>query len=71
MSMPKFPGGKDILNREDAINAIIVSIAMEEAALARILTAESEKIEKALENIKWERQCDREMILCINRIFSI
>ena len=44
MSMPKFPDSKDILTREEALNAIITSIAMEEAALACILTAESEKL---------------------------
>ena len=67
MSMPKFPDKKDILTREEALNAIIMSIAMEEAALARILTAESEKIGGALNNINWERKKDRELILCINK----
>lgn len=67
MSMPKFPDSKDILTREEALNAIITSIAMEETALARILTAESEKIESALENLNWERKKDRELILRINQ----
>ncbi|MCL2375864.1 MAG: hypothetical protein FWC76_00570 [Defluviitaleaceae bacterium] len=67
MSMPKFPNPKDILSREEAINAIITSIAMEEMALSRILTAESEKITKALENIDFNCEKDRKMILSINQ----
>ena len=48
MSMPKFPDKCTILNREDAVNSILTSIAMEEAALSHIINAEGEKIQFAL-----------------------
>jgi len=47
MSMPKFPENTG-LTREDAINQIISSIAMEELALSHILNAEGEKIQYVL-----------------------
>ncbi|MCL1936602.1 MAG: hypothetical protein FWF57_09555 [Defluviitaleaceae bacterium] len=52
MSMPKFPEKSTIFTRDEAINAIITSIAMEEAALGNILNAESEKIKFAIKYIK-------------------
>jgi len=67
MSMPKFPDTNDIPTREEALNAIITSIAMEEAALARILSAESDKIESVLRSIDLEQKKDRELLLCINQ----
>ncbi|MCL2573233.1 MAG: hypothetical protein FWE34_01620 [Defluviitaleaceae bacterium] len=67
MSMPKFPDNQDMPSRKEALNAIITSIAMEEVALARILNAESEKIERAIENVNWSNKKDREMIISINR----
>jgi len=45
--MPKFPAA-GALTREDAINQILSSIAMEELALSHILNAEGEKIQFAL-----------------------
>ncbi|MCL1903715.1 MAG: hypothetical protein FWF94_04790 [Oscillospiraceae bacterium] len=48
MSMPKFPDKCTILDREDAVNSILTSIAMEEAALSHIINAEGEKIQFAL-----------------------
>lgn len=47
MSMPEFPN-LECLTKEQAINAILTSIAMEEAALSHIINAEGEKIQFAL-----------------------
>ena len=47
MSMPKFPDTTD-LSREDAINMILSSIAMEELGLSHILNAEGEKLQYML-----------------------
>jgi len=49
MSMPEFPN-LDCLTFEQAINSILTSIAMEEAALSHILNAEGEKIQYVLAN---------------------
>jgi len=49
--MPKFPTPDTIPDREQAINAIIASIAMEETALAKLIEAESEKIKYAIKTI--------------------
>ena len=48
MSMPNFPNPKTLPNKEEAINAILTSIAMEEAALSHILNAEGEKLQYAI-----------------------
>ena len=44
MSMPEFPNLEKLTN-EQAINSILTSIALEEAALSHILNAEGEKIQ--------------------------
>lgn len=43
MSLPTFPSGS--ISKEDAVNYILTSIAMEELALSHILNAEGEKIQ--------------------------
>lgn len=47
MSLPNFPAGPNI-SREDAINSIIMSIAMEEVGLSHIINAEGEKLQYVL-----------------------
>ena len=48
MSMPSFVDYVPPIGREDAINQIIASIALEELALSHILNAEGEKIQYVL-----------------------
>jgi len=61
MSMPKFPRPEEILSRDVAINAILTSIALEEAGLSHIINAEGEKIQYIL------KQCaDAKTVLAVN-----
>jgi len=46
--MPKFPDKETVLTRDEAVNAILTSIAMEETALSHIINAEGEKIQYVL-----------------------
>ncbi|MCL1989261.1 MAG: collagen-like protein, partial [Defluviitaleaceae bacterium] len=48
MSMPTFPSDANIPTREEAINQILSSIAMEELGLSHILNAEGEKLQYIL-----------------------
>ncbi|MCL2637361.1 MAG: hypothetical protein FWD48_03230 [Oscillospiraceae bacterium] len=48
--MPKFPDKETVLTRDEAVNAILTSIAMEETALSHIINAEGEKIQYVLAN---------------------
>lgn len=50
MSLPKIPDMNPEINikREDAINMLITSVAMEELALSHIINAEGEKIQYIL-----------------------
>ena len=48
MSLPKFPFDPSTMTRDDAINLILTSIAMEEVGLSHILNAEGEKLQYVL-----------------------
>ena len=48
MSMPAFVDYIPPIGREDAINQIIASIALEELALSHVINAEGEKIQYVL-----------------------
>ena len=48
MSMPSFPNIDPPIQREDAVNQILSSIAMEELSLSHILNAEGEKLQYVL-----------------------
>ena len=68
MSLPEFPNPENILTREEAINAILTSIAMEETALSHIINAEGEKIQYAIQCIDCNQCCvAMQMILDVNR----
>ena len=64
MSLPKFPKPESILTREKAIDAILTSIAMEEAALSHVITAESEKINFVIEHARCQN-------ICIDKILEV
>ena len=66
MSLPEFPNPDSILSREQAINAILTSIAMEETALSHIINAEGEKIQCVLERAKCSDCTDMQDILRVN-----
>ena len=48
MSLPSFPVVNPPIEREDAVNQILSSIAMEELGLSHILNAEGEKLQYIL-----------------------
>lgn len=51
MSLPTFPDKGSIPNRDEAVNQILSSIAMEELGLSHIINAEGEKIQYVLGTI--------------------
>jgi len=67
MSLPQFPN-KDVLpTLEQSLSAIVASIAMEEAALSRVLNAESEKIKYVIDCAK-TKGCDN---ACLKDILAV
>ncbi len=52
MGMPELPDLSPFidLDREDVINLILVSIALEEMSLAHIMNAEGEKLQRVIED---------------------
>ena len=67
MGLPKFPESENILSREEAINAILTSIAMEETALSHIITAESEKIQFVINEARSNPGCSTCNVLKANK----
>jgi len=67
--MPKFPDKSELLTLEQALSAILTSIAMEEVALSHVITAESEKIRYVIEHAKTNGcDCtDMKSILAVNK----
>ena len=62
--MPEFPKRETILTHDEALNSILTSIAMEEAALSHILNAEGEKIQNAVKRM--EKSTNIAEIMCVN-----
>ncbi|MDR1692211.1 MAG: hypothetical protein LBR72_02545 [Oscillospiraceae bacterium] len=65
MSMPAFPDPGSIVTREEAVNAVLISIALEETALSHIINAEGEKIQAALEH------ADMTTVLEVNKSVAV
>ena len=65
MSLPSFDNMGKIPSLEEALTAIVMSIAMEETALAKILEAESEKISFATAHLGGSAD-DMHMLLLLN-----
>ena len=61
MSLPSFPVVNPPIEREDAVNQILSSIAMEELGLSHILNAEGEKLQYIL-GISF--QIERYILIC-------
>lgn len=69
MSMPEFPPHDPYLTRDQALNMLLSSIAMEELALSNIMNAESEKIKYILG--KESQTCPQEVIDVNNSVTSL
>jgi hypothetical protein len=70
MSMPNIPNiePKITFSREDAVNLLIASVALEEIGLAHIINAEAEKIQSVLGTLEGQKVKDptEENLLKIN-----
>lgn len=62
MSMPSLPEPNPDLTKEQALNMILTSIALEETALSHIINAEGEKIQSVLAHYP----CNVDAILSVN-----
>ena len=62
MSMPVLPEPNKSLTKQDALNMILSSIALEETALSHIINAEGEKIQHILKT-----SCSNTEILAVNK----
>ena len=69
MSLPKFPKPGTTLTRDQALDAILTSIAMEEVALSHIINAEGEKIKYILKSAQ-ENKADVCDVLKVNESVS-
>lgn len=67
MSQPTFPAVDPHLNRKEALNMILASIAMEEAGLGHIINAEGEKIQYALGTLPGADGACLEDVLRVNK----
>ena len=68
MSMPSFPNIDPPIQREDAVNQILSSIAMEELGLSHILNAEGEKLQYVLGTLPGLGEAaDFEEVMDVNR----
>ncbi|CAH8712391.1 hypothetical protein M5W83_27625 [Paenibacillus thiaminolyticus] len=69
MSMPKVPDitPEITLNRKEAINLLLTSIALEEIGLSHIINAEGEKIQRFVK----DHHTELDDILSINRSVEI
>ena len=65
MSLPQFPSKDKFPPLEQSLSAIIASIAMEEAALSRLIAAENEKIQYVLDCAK-NNGCTSEDVIAVN-----
>ena len=66
MSFPEFPKKETIFTRDEAINSILTSIALEEMALSHIINAEGEKIQYAVSHMDKDCCTNIEMFLAVN-----